>query len=220
MKRSHVAALRTFVAVGLVSASAAGQVAAPPVPVVPPRYVAPVPLDLTTSAVGAGFEIYHPDAKPGRDAPVVVCPTSCRVWVYPGTYLIRITEAEGTLAGNREIEVRRPMSIDFDPDTSAKRTAGLVLGVAGPVMIISGLGLALGTPTDSDDDYEDEAALGALLLLGGLAATPVGWVMFGTSYKPEYEIGAPLPGAPPPPTWSFGPAVTGSSAGFVATARF
>ena len=29
---------------------------------------------------------------------------------------------------------------------------------------------------------------GVLLFLGGLTVTPIGWVMFGTSYKPEVEV--------------------------------
>ena len=32
------------------------------------------------------------------------------------------------------------------------------------------------------------AGSGLVLLLGGLTITPVGWVMFGTSYKPEVEV--------------------------------
>ena len=86
------------------------------------------------------------------------------------------------------------MGIDFDPDTKAKNIAGLVLGIAGPVLSIAGLmtyysycdGAFSGAQTCSVDGGAQTAV--ALMLIGGVVATPIGWTMFGTSFKPEYEI--------------------------------
>jgi hypothetical protein len=203
----------------------------PPVapPYAPPGYWGPittVPLDLTTSTEGAGFEVYFESSKPGIDAPLASCPGSCRVFVYPGKYRIQITETEDTVRGNRLIEVRGPMSIDFDPDTSAKRTGGLILGIAGPIMLITGVMLVLSDEISNgyDDhsyDNDTEEAFGVLLMAGGLAATPIGWVMFGTSFKPEYQTAPALRStSAPQPQWSFGPAMTGSGLGLAGTGTF
>lgn len=110
------------------------------------------------------------------------------------------------------------MAIDFDPDTSAKKNTGLVLGITGPIMMLAGVATLLGHPQDSKEDNETRMQVGGFLLLGGLAATPIGWVMFGTSFKPEYEIRTWKAG--PSPSWSMGPGVTGSGVGWVGSGSF
>lgn len=150
---------------------------------------------------------------------MATCPSSCRLFLYPGKYRIRITETDETLSGSRLIDVSQSMAIEFDPDTSAKKNAGLVLGITGPIMMIAGVATLLGHPNDYERE-EDRTRInvGAFLLLGGLAATPIGWVMFGTSFKPEYEIRTWNAG--PSPSWSMGPGVTGSGVGWVGSGSF
>ncbi len=187
-----------------------------PPPWVPWPAVPTVEVDLTSSTPDVGFQVYLEKAKPGRDAPIAVCPGNCRVFLVPGTYRFVVTETKDTLSGSRMIDVTGPMAIDFDPDTTAQRTTGLVMGIAGPIAMLAGLGLVVGDALDEEyderDDDETGRSVGGLLLIGGLAATPIGWVMFGKSFKPEYEITKP--------SWSVGAGATGSGLGLVSVGRF
>lgn len=163
-----------------------------------PAYAAPYPgynvitVDLSGTVPGMGYEIYDGHSRPGKDAPLATCPGPCRLVLPPGEYHFRVTETADTLAGSRKLEINASSSIHFDPDTKAKRTTGLVLGIGGPILALVGFGTLLGAScmdcTGSDRRNDGAVAAGAAMLLGGLALTPIGWVMYGTSYKPEYEI--------------------------------
>jgi hypothetical protein len=163
-----------------------------------PAYAAPYPaynaitVDLSGTVPSMGYEIYEAHSRPGKDAPLATCPGPCRLILPPGEYHFRVTETADTLAGSRKLEINASSSIHFDPDTKAKRTTGLVLGIGGPILAILGFGTLLGAScmdcTGSDRRNDGAVAAGAAMLLGGLALTPIGWVMYGTSYKPEYEI--------------------------------
>jgi hypothetical protein len=184
--------------------------------------VAPVAVDLVSSTPGIGFKVFFEKSKPARDAPLATCPGNCRVFLHPGTYRFLVTETDRTLSGSRVIDVTGPMAIDFDPDTTTQRSSGLVMGIAGPIAMLVGFGLLIGDDLHDEYDERDEdetrRTVGGLLLIGGLAATPIGWVMFGRSFKPEYEIRKVTP--PPAPSWSVGPGVTGSGLGLVGVGRF
>jgi hypothetical protein len=175
-------------------------------------------VDLSSSTPGVGFKVYLEKSKPDRDAPIATCPGNCRVFLAPGTYRFLVTETESTLKGSRVIDVTGPMAIDFDPDTRTQRSTGLVMGIAGPIAMLVGFGILLGDGLhdeyDERDDDEAGRTVGGLLLIGGLAATPIGWVMFGRSFKPEYEVRHPVP------SWSVGAGATGSGVGLVGVGRF
>lgn len=180
--------------------------APPPVYSAPPPYAAPPPywvpftgyagvpllVDLTATEPGVTLQLFGERANPASAAPILVCSSPpCRVALHAGKYKLRVTETESTLAGTRSIELREPSVVTVDPDTTDHRSAGLAMGIAGPILAIVGLGLLLSSSCyDCEDSssHEDTAALGALGLLGGLTITPIGWVMFGTSFKPEVEM--------------------------------
>jgi hypothetical protein len=198
-------------------------------PVLPPNWAmleaGLVPLVLTTSTPGAGFELYRKEDDPEHETPIATCKRSCRLWVYPGTYRIQVTKTASTVSGNRVIEVPGPMAIDFRPDTSAKRSVGLLMGIAGPVMVLAGLSIGLSSYDHEEDGGASvDSNVAVAMVLGGLVATPVGWVLFGTAYKPEYATVPILDASPPPdakpPQWSIAPSVTGSGLGLVGTGTF
>ncbi len=175
-----------------------------------PAYFPPgVPIELVSTEPGVGIDVYAPSARVGVDPPIVACDAACRVVVAPGTYKIFVRDTEDTVSGSREIDVSRPMRITMDPDTVEHRSVGLGLGIAGPIAMIVGIVVVIGSWQDcghGDYDYaydgrracggnDSARALGILSLVGGLTATPVGWVMFGTSFKPEYSLD-PLSSSP------------------------
>ena len=63
------------------------------------------------------------------------------------------------------------------------------MGIVGPIAALVGVGM-LASCGDSECGRGDSfrSSSGVLLFLGGLTVTPIGWVMFGTSYKPEVEV--------------------------------
>jgi hypothetical protein len=130
--------------------------------------------------------------------PILDCVGRCRLLLLPGKYRIAVRETEDTLPGSRTIEVTGPATVRVDPDSASQRTAGLAMGIAGPILLVVGMAVVLGEScghscTEEDHENGDGAALGGLALLGGLTLTPIGWVMFGKSFKPtvEVETGAP-----------------------------
>ena len=138
-----------------------------------------LPLDLLSLEPDAGFEVYGPESEPVRDRPIVACAANCQLHAKPGRYRILITETDDTVAGFRDLDIHEPTTIRFEPDTKAKRTVGLVLGLVGAIVL--GVEATRVEVNDGSDDLD------TALLLGGAPLTAIGWVMFGTSSKPEYE---------------------------------
>jgi hypothetical protein len=100
------------------------------------------------------------------------------------------------------VDISGPSTVRVDPDTHAHRDGGLALGIAGPILMLVGMVALLGNEcwecsAEERERRNDERrvpnTLAGVGLIGGLAITPIGWVMFGTSFKPEVEVdtGAP-----------------------------
>ena len=135
-----------------------------------------------------------------RDKKILAtCKSACRVRLVPGRYIFNVHPGDSTVGGKRALDVQGPMRITFDPDTTDHRYGGLGLGIAGPIAMIVGLGLAISGARVSVDctgsecnqhtrTDETRIRMGLLTMLGGMGATALGWTMFGTSIKPEYEI--------------------------------
>lgn len=182
-----------------------------------------VTLELLSNTPGLAYEVYSITKKIGRDPADFFCETNCQIQVVPGEYRIRVRETEFTLAGSRVIRINSPTSILFDPDTRAKRTTGLVLGIAGPVAMLVGVGLVMGAAPDPHDagpsKRNDALAIGGVgVLAAGAAMTAAGWVMFGTSFKPEYEL-SPV-GTGKAPAFSAGMVPSSGGMVFAATLAF
>ncbi len=182
---------------GVASAQAPLPAAPPPPPGwMPPAAYAPysygtIPIELDVTEPNVAVQVFRPGADVGREAPIAQCSGACVVNLVPGRYKIWVTESGDTLPGGRELELKRPTRVTMDPDMQEHRTAGLVLGITGPIMLIAGM-VALVSQTCIDCEHpknnDTAEALGVFGIVGGLVATPVGWVMYGTSFKPEYEL--------------------------------
>jgi len=134
-------------------------------------------------------ELYNPYARPGVDPPIMRCTAPCRAHVPVGRYKLYVAEGPENLSGSRAVDVSGPSTVVVDPDKPSQRTIGLVLGIGGVVAMISGAVLVL-SGSCWDDGYcnhsdDGRSGAGAFLLLSGVVATPIGWVMFGKSFKPE-----------------------------------
>jgi len=191
------------------STAAHAQVPAPPTGYPPPGYYSlppgyappvgywpPMMVDLASTEPGVHVSIYPEKTNPDIVAPIVDCASPpCRVGLYPGRYKLHVSEGPNTLAGSRDIEIRSPSLVTVDPDTHEHRSVGLALGIAGPVMMLGGLVWAASESCYEYDsncqhssDRDTRISFAIFTMLAGLAVTPIGWVMFGTSYKPEVEV--------------------------------
>lgn len=119
----------------------------------------------------------------------------------PASYRVWVEETTDTLKGDRVITVNGPTRVTISPDPKSQRTIGLVLGITGPVFMVLGFVVFLSNITvycDSSDTSTScgsdvDPTLGLLMMLGGAAITPIGWVMFGKSMRPNMEVYSEAP---------------------------
>ncbi|MGE3672744.1 MAG: hypothetical protein AB7K71_23930 [Polyangiaceae bacterium] len=168
-----------------------------------------VKVTLESAEPGVRVELHHLRADPENSEPIVSCVDRCSTWVQRGRYKFYTVGDGSFLSGSREIDIQDDVTIVIDPDTTEHRTVGLVLGVGGIIGMGVGLSLLLNAAVQGNDS---KAEAGAWVFLGSLAAVPIGWVMFGTSFKPEwsehYDGDRDAKSKPPEPQWTVGFAPT------------
>jgi hypothetical protein len=118
---------------------------------------------------------------------VAQCNRYCTLRLIPGHYALRAM----TLDTGREFElplrVERSTTFRIDAGSHGARVAGLVIGTAGPILIVAGVvmifedavrnsGCDDDCPANRGTDYL--GALGLTSVLVGALATPIGWTMF------------------------------------------
>jgi hypothetical protein len=168
--------------------------AQPPPP--PAVWTPPVlPVALHTSEPGMIVELYAPDQKPEREVPLVRCQTPCLAQIAPGSYRVYVHASGDNLRGSRVINIEEPSHVTVTPSTEGDRGLGLGLGIGGIAAIGVGVVLLFVELIDSigciDSDCSDHANFaipGLVLVVGGLVATPIGWVMFGKSFRPAVDV--------------------------------
>jgi hypothetical protein len=150
--------------------------------------------------------IYPDWTSEGAVAPLASCHLPCGFQMQPGRYRIQVAETETTLRGSRPVIIEGPSRLTITPRERAKRTAGLVLGIGGIVAVVAGIGLMIdGTHQQRCNgdfcrelEFDAEAGAGLAVFLAGAAITPIGWVLFGKSFRPAVDVehGAPTAYAP------------------------
>jgi hypothetical protein len=127
------------------------------------------------------------------DTLVGACTGSCTLWVPPGQY--RLTVEDDVHGGRRtKVDAFHPVTVVVEPGNPRARTFGLVLGIGGITVAVTGVymvvfGLAPAFPagaghggTSDDDDIDDAlVTAGLVLMAAGGVATPVGWSTFGSN---------------------------------------
>ena len=199
--------------------------AAPPASELPPSpkpLADTVPLVLTSDDIEVSYRVF-PDDRSGTL--VASCPTSCTIQVPPGRYRIEVGETATTRSGRRTIEVFGPTRAWFEPRTLADKEGGLIMAVAGTVMVVGGaVGLTasiLGNThcTSStfnasgtcETDWTAGATISVLVLIGGCVLSPIGWVQFARS-SPKAQV-TPLDSSSPPVSFTILPLERRMSAG-------
>jgi len=161
-----------------------------------------VPVTITGAEGSLRVELYAPSATVKRDPAIARCETPCIAHLERGQYRLLVYATDDTVEGSRMITIDDSRDLIVHPRSSGSGETGLALGILGPVAIIGGGVLALSNMNLCVDSCEPRdtspglALLGVGLMLGGLVATPIGWVLYGQSRHPGVEM-APLVLAPP-----------------------
>ena len=122
------------------------------------------------------------------------CMGNCTFQVPPGTYVLESGETDELRAGRQKIVVTGPTMVDVKPGNKGKRTTGLALGIAGPVLVFVGLVGTMVVAIQREDIDFDCRVSGdrcnetkpsytpwVLSMVGGAAATTWGWIMFASN---------------------------------------
>lgn len=134
------------------------------------------------------ISVYAPDATPAKDRPLYVCAhPPCSLALAPGRYQLYAGGSRKTVAGSREVTLSTPTTFVVDPDTKLHRAAGALIGAGGAISLFVGAAFLVSALCWDCSGAGTRAQAGFALMLGGLVATPVGWVMFGTSFRPKVE---------------------------------
>lgn len=149
-----------------------------------------VPIEVHGSEPGLRLEIQDPKTRRA----LALCTGACQASIVPGRYRLFVNATPDTRAGGRDVQIAEPSRLLVTPRSESRYTTGLVLGIAGPVLMVIGSVVLLtnishGFDGDSSTSSSEEGALAGLgMMLGGIAITPVGWVLFGTSLRPKVEV--------------------------------
>ncbi|HEX4338420.1 MAG TPA: hypothetical protein VH062_21085 [Polyangiaceae bacterium] len=160
-----------------------------------------VPVWMTAEDGETALASVYPEwAKPGTVAPLFTCQLPCSLRMERGRYRIEVAETESTLRGNRPVTIEGPSRLVITPRDRSTRSVGLGLGIGGVVAIVAGTVMIIVDITNNlrvscDGDFCDRqsstgglATAGLLLALGGAVVTPIGWVMFGKSFRPAIDV--------------------------------
>jgi hypothetical protein len=160
------------------------------------------------------------------------CRAACRLALQPGEYTMRVRESQGgVLVDQSVVSVDRPMRYRVHrPESggSDARINGLVLAITGHVVSIVGLFVA-GEAMMSDmlceeaarcGDHGTAELLGAAAIVGGLAASTVGWVVFAQARSSGDDNRVVTPIAAPQPRLTVSVAPLPGGAGFAGALRF
>ena len=153
------------------------------------QYAAPVfvqtPVFVQVNAGGQAFTVLTPHTRQVPAQKITECAAACSFWIYPGTYDVRLHGQDHDTTAT--LRVRGPASYDFVPESSGPRTAGLVLGIVGPVVTVVGALMVVAGAYNSCDDAAPNpppcktppiSYYGAATFLAGAGMTSVGWAMF------------------------------------------
>ena len=137
-------------------------------------------------------------ADEDTDRTVASCRGPCSFHAPAGHYTVYSRDDETGDRHELGLRVRHAGHFRFDAGDSTAKTTGLVIGIAGPTLIMTGFILiAPALLSNSCEDNEcssngqrtaSQIGLGALVL--GAVATPIGWTMFASNRTRFVEMHA------------------------------
>jgi hypothetical protein len=125
------------------------------------------------------------------DSPAVArCTAYCDFWAPPGKYVVY---ARDPLTGERKdlsLRIKQSSRFELQPGDDDARATGLAVALGASAAVVVGMVLVMPVLVSSACDGEDctttnlqrdTAAVGLGLVLAGLIATPIGWIIYGSN---------------------------------------
>ncbi|MEO8902943.1 MAG: hypothetical protein ABI488_12860, partial [Polyangiaceae bacterium] len=157
------------------------------------QYARPVFVRVSTG--GPAFTVSVRQRRHVPAQQLAACEQACGFWAYPGKYVVRMDLPEQDASVT--LRVRGPGNYDFVPGNSAARSAGLVLGIVGPVAVTVGAVMVIaGAYNSRCDDAVDRPTscntpaisyYGAATFLAGVGMTTAGWVLY-VANRPRFQL--------------------------------
>jgi len=175
-----------------------------------------VPVNITGELAGVSLRV----ADAETDRTVATCKGACSFRAAPGPYTIYSFDPASGERHELGLRLRHASQFRFSAGDSTAKTAGLVTGIAGPALILTGFILI--APLLLSSICEDsncssqgqrtaaQVGLGALVL--GAVATPVGWTVFASNRTRLVEVNPEEASATPGFSLRFGIAGLGPGA--------
>jgi hypothetical protein len=172
-------ALSTFV----LAATAHAQAALPAG--YPPPYLSHVSIQAAPSTL---LEVWPKSHAPGSPA-VARCTAYCDFWAPPGKYTVYALDP---LSGERKdlsLRIKQSSRFELEPGDDEARATGFAVAMGGSAAMLAGLVLVMprvlaawceGDCTTSKAQ-RDTASAGLGLLLAGVIAAPIGWIIYGNN---------------------------------------
>jgi hypothetical protein len=174
-----------------------------------------VPITIRATTTPLLVDLYPGEARVGEGPPIARCEAPCQAHLPRGRYRLYVHETASTESGSRVITIADASTLEVDPRSSSQRGQGLALGIGGILMVAGGIVLLLAsgplycvdTCKPTPVRHPDYAIDGLMLLIAGSAVSPIGWVVFGKSFRPAVDVlpsgttqgRAVLPGSPERP---------------------
>jgi hypothetical protein len=156
---------------------------------VPPTHSTPdtanrvVPFTIRALTPAKQFEIRNE-----RNDGTARCVQECRLALPLGTYTLRPLNEKGKSEPETNFKVTGPGRLEFDRPNTSLSSAGALIGTAGIAVVLVGTGLMMANlcvDTCEDQQARDtRASIGGAILLLGLPAIPIGWILFGRNRRP------------------------------------
>ena len=132
-------------------------------------------------------------AQPGEQLEAIVsCHHQCSFWGVPGSYTLWATSPERDLDYETTLHVAKPTAFRVSSGHPGARTAGLITGIVGPLVIVGGALMVLEAFTEAQACSESNCeaqnsgkpylgVIGVGAILVGALATPVGWSVYAAN---------------------------------------
>jgi hypothetical protein len=110
------------------------------------------------------------------------CFDDCEEVLDPGPYRLRLIGADGETIGTKSVSLRRPMIFHVTEANPGAATTGLVLGITGAALAVTGLAalgaLALSDPDDGSNSRQWVGIYALAAIPVGAIMTSIGWGLF------------------------------------------
>lgn len=137
------------------------------------------------------------------EEPLLSCEGRCEFMAPPGRYRVKLRDPSTGFEHEQGLRIKESSQFQLQPGDAGARTAGLVFGIAGPASIVLGMVLVLpallasGCHGCSGGGENTTATIGVVMILGGIVATPVGWVVYAQN-RTKLQLVSDLQDGTPP----------------------